>query len=803
MSQPFCFYPRATKISVALATVLALQLAGCGSPEVRAQRYYENGMKLLAAHEDAKAAVEFRNALRLKQDLLPAWRGLAQTEEDTHHLEGLLPVLRSILDLDPKDEATRIKLARLLLVAGAPRQSLKLINDAPEQDTNNASLLALEATIHFKLKDNDEAIQDAQAALKLEPGNIDALAILAADRLANNDPTGALQLLSVNPQAQDNDFGTELFKLRIYDQLKDYAHFESILKTLVERYPQNVALRKQLVVFYVTQHRPDDAEKELRTITASDPKNTQASLDLIRFLYSTKGAEAARQEIVARINAGGDVFIYQLALAEFDFDQGKTDDSFKLLQSLISSGTATQVVPAKIMLAQFNLRQKNIDAAEKILDDVLTADQRNIDALKLRASIRVDNGQVDAAIADLREGLDAQPRSSDLMLMLATAYERRGSIDLADKQFADAMKASDFNPNVGLDYVGFLRRRGGGDRAYDVLTELGNRWPNNIQVLSALAEMKLARRDWAGAQQIAETIKRVGNTNDISDQILGAALIGEHQYDASVTALQNAVAAAPSAAQPMAELVAAMVQAKQTDQAIAYLHSVLKQNSNNAQAYLLLGNIELSTNKPDQAEASFKSAISSQPKANIGYQALSSLYIRQGKVDMASDVVQTGLIQLPNDANLQLLSASILELKGNYEGAISEYEAMLKQQPGALVVINNLASLLADHRTDKASLEEAESLAVALQSSPVAQFKDTLGWVYNRQGDFKASVPLLEEASASFPGNALMHYHLGMSYMGVGQLAKASDQLKQASSQTSDSELQGKIQAGLKTIAAQ
>ena len=118
MSRPF--YSRATKISAALAAVLALQLAGCGSPEVRAQRYYEDGVKLLAAHEDAKAAVEFRNALRLKNDLLPAWRGLAQTEEDTHHLEGLVPVLQAILDLDPKDEATRIKLAKLLVGGGAP-----------------------------------------------------------------------------------------------------------------------------------------------------------------------------------------------------------------------------------------------------------------------------------------------------------------------------------------------------------------------------------------------------------------------------------------------------------------------------------------------------------------------------------------------------------------------------------------------------------------------------------------------------------------------------------------------------------
>jgi cellulose synthase operon protein C len=140
-------YSRATKISVALAAVLTL--AGCGSPEERAQRYYESGMKLLAAHQDEKAAIEFRNALRLKQDLLPAWRGLAQTEEDTHHWQGLAPVLRQILDLDPKDEATRIKLAKFLLAAGAADEALKLLNGSTEPDTNNADLLALKAVSFY------------------------------------------------------------------------------------------------------------------------------------------------------------------------------------------------------------------------------------------------------------------------------------------------------------------------------------------------------------------------------------------------------------------------------------------------------------------------------------------------------------------------------------------------------------------------------------------------------------------------------------------------------------------------------
>ena len=161
--------------------------------------------------------------------------------------------------------------------------------------------------------------------------------VLAADRLANNDPNGALQLFSKNPQSQDQDLGTQLFKLRIYDQQKDYASAEALLKDFVARYPQNVAMRRQLVNLYITQHQPEDAEKELRAIVAADPKNAQAGLDLIRFLYAVKGPAAARQELAARINAGGDIFAFQLALAELDFDQGKTDDSFKLLETLGNS----------------------------------------------------------------------------------------------------------------------------------------------------------------------------------------------------------------------------------------------------------------------------------------------------------------------------------------------------------------------------------------------------------------------------------------------------------------------------------
>ena len=97
------------------------------------------------------------------------------------------------------------------------------------------------------------------------------------------------------------------------------------------------------------------------------------------------------------------------------------------------------------------------------------------------------------------------------MILLANAYENSGAIELAEKQYADAAKTSNFDAGVSLNYVAFLQRRGNVERAEDLLTQLARRWPNNVAVLSTLADVRLARQNWIGAQEIAETIRRIGN----------------------------------------------------------------------------------------------------------------------------------------------------------------------------------------------------------------------------------------------------------------------------------------------------
>jgi tetratricopeptide (TPR) repeat protein len=798
------FWPSG-KIRRVLLVLAVLQVAGCGSPEDRAQSYYEHGMKFLSEHDNARAAIELRNAVKLKKDLIGAWRALAQIDEINRNWGGVVTVLRTVVELDPNDVAARLKLGQLQLLAGSPDEALNLVNAGIELDGRNADLHTLNAAISFKRNDHVGAIREAQTALELDPSNADALLILAADRLARGDTKGALSFLDSKSVDDAKDLGILLLKIEIFRQAGDLKNAESTLRKLVELYPQVVGFQKFLINFYVGQHRPDDAEKEVRALAAKNQTDSTAALDVVRFLYAVKNdPAAARQELVARISAGGEVFPYQMALADMDFVEGNLTDGKQLLEKLISiGGSSEHMLAAKIALAQMDLNERNFNAAETLTTDILREDIHNASGLKLRASIHLERGQLDAAVADLLEALNYQPRSTELMSLLGTTYERSGLIEFAEKQFADAMRASDFDARVGLEYVAFLQRRGSVGRSEDVLVELNKHRPNNIQVLSALAQVRLARQNWGGAQEIAESIRRIGNDGGAADQILGAALIGRNKYDEAIAAFQNAYKAAPTASQAMDSLVRSFLKANKRDQAMAFLKSVLEKNPGNANALVLLGSIQLTSSAPDQALKNFTAAVKAQPKDVVGYRALAEFYIGQKHYDEAITAIQTGIRQQPDMLDLHLILASVLERKGDYDSAILEYESMLNQQPRNLIVVNNLASLLSDHRTDKASLEKAQSLAASLRKSQIPQFKDTLGWVSYRQGDYRNAVSLMEEAAAALPDQASVRYHLGMGYISTGQLSKASEHLRKALDLAPNNELAEQVRTALKKTGSQ
>src|SRR4051812_6277524 len=96
-------------VRVMIALLAFLALAGCGSPEQNAQKYYESGMALIEKKDDLGARLELLKAVKYKSDKVEVWRALAGIDERTK-ASSLFLDLRRIVELDPNDLDSRIKL---------------------------------------------------------------------------------------------------------------------------------------------------------------------------------------------------------------------------------------------------------------------------------------------------------------------------------------------------------------------------------------------------------------------------------------------------------------------------------------------------------------------------------------------------------------------------------------------------------------------------------------------------------------------------------------------------------------------
>jgi pentatricopeptide repeat protein len=788
----------AARIGQILVVLSLGLLTGCQTPEERAQGYYEKGMALIEKKDDLNARVQITTALKFKSDKIEAWRALAGIEERLKSTRTLFQYLRRIVELDPTDDDARIKLGRIMFENGPAEPALKLIDAGGDALKSRADYRSLRAAILFKTKDTAAGVLEAESAVAIEPGNVDAKLLLASEKLSRGDADGAMQIVGSGPTDRE-DPRVSLLRVQIFGKKGDLPQAEAMLKKLIESQPQETGLRGQLAQLYVGQRRFDDAEKELRAIAAAKPADGRAQLDVVRFLVATKGAGAGRDELSTRIKAGGDIFAYQMALVDLDVSQGNVADSVSLLNTLIKAGPPDNVLAAKVKLAEINVSRKDFSAAEPIIAEILDKDHRNTTGLRLRAGIRIERGQFDNAIADLREALNDQPKSPDLLLLMATAYERSGKPELADRQYADALKSSGLAPGVGLRYVAYLQSRANLSQAEDVLTEVAKLNPGNVQVLTTLAQVRLARQNWAGALAIADAFRAAGNNAGMADQIKAAALAGQNKPDASITALEDAHKAAPDAVQPVFSLVAAYTRAGKSDKAESLLNEMLKKFPSNAELLVLMGQTQFSRGKAEEAQKSFKAAIAQQPKNEIGYNALSALYVGQKNYGEADNVIRAALKERPDSLNLRLASAGLLISRGDNDGAIAAYDAILKDQPNLLVAINNVVSLLLDNRSDKASLDRAFALAERLKDSNVPQFEDTFGWALYKRGKTTEAIATLEGAAKKLPTLAAVKYHLGMSFTAAGQTAKAAEQFRAALALEPDgTDLKEKIRTALK-----
>lgn len=770
-----------SKLASLLLVLPFMLVVGCSSPEKQANAYYEKGMALLKEGKPDKAQIEFKNALQIKKNMGKAMYGMSLVAEQKGDWQQLFNLLTGVLEQDPKNLEAQVKLGRLLLAAGKLDKALDASNKAMALNKGDVSVLALRAATLLKLNDPKGAIENANLALSKDPNNIDSLVVLASERMLAGDSTKAIEYLDRGLKQNDKNVALQLIKIEALNNLSQMENVEQVFRKLIAFYPDAKLFRQALARFYLKHERKDEAEAEYRSIVTSLPGDMQAKLELVGFLRAVKGVAAARQQFETFASKEPGNFPLNIALVQFYMGilDSKAAEA-KLNELITKAGNSTNGLEAKGILAASIISRGDKKTGEKMIAEILAKDSRNEQALIMKASLAIERGKTDEAISDLRTILRDVPNSSQALLLLAQAHDKAGAPELADEHYMRAFQSSKMAAPYGLTYAQYLLKRNQAARAEKILEQVLAATPGNDRAMKMLAQTRIAQGNWTGAQEVADEIKKRDDKGIVPDQIAGAIFAGKHNYAESISAFKRAYEAAPNQPQPMLALVRTYLLAGKPKEAQGFLESVVQANPENLDARVMQGQLYAMNGEKDKAIEAFSSVISRAPKSSVGYQQLATMHLRANQASEAEKVVDKGLAAVPGDLNLRLTQAGILELSKRNDEAIQAYEALLKERPDSEVLANNLASLLADNRTDKASLNRAYELVQRFRKSEVPQFKDTLGWISYRVGKTNEAIPLLEDAVKQLPEVPVLRYHLGMSYLAKGDKSKAREELEKA-----------------------
>ena len=774
------FYHKKTALIGLLIMLPALQSA-CTSKEESAQRFLQEGKALFEQGKTEQALVQFKNAVQRNPKLADAYYRIALLYEKKQDWKGMFGNLLEAVSIDKNHVDAHFKLGLAYLAARQLDKASAEADALEKLKPGDALTLALRGDVLFAQGKKAEGIEVARQAMDKQPSNYDTAVILSSLYLADGNHAESLATLDRAIGLHPQEIGLPLLKIQVQSTSKDYDGAIAGYNALIEQYPDKRELNYGLVQLLIKIGRTEQAEVALHEIINKYPTDTNAKLALVGFIGHRDESEA--EKTLAKFAAENPNDIPILTnLAGFYASRQRYGEAQAVLKRIIDiDKNGAGGLSAKVELAKISLLQKDGKTAQSLIDEVIATDANNPDALLLRAAMRLDKNEAGAAIADLRIALAANPRNDKVLVLLAKAYQRHGNSDIAENTLRQALEINPGNLEAALPVAAKLVMGRELDRAEEILNAALKPNPNDPTALQLLAQVRALKKDWGGAQALATQLGRQTKGSPSGHYLSGEIYSAQGNYNEAVKQFQAALQERADFPEAIRSLAQAYNAKGERVQLKSYLRGFVEKNPGVIEASIVLAYAHAADKEWGDAVKVLQNALRMAPKSVQVYQTLAGIYQAQDKPGEEIEVFRKGLAELPDDIQLMVGLAQVYERVKDAEPAIALYQRILQKQPKLELVINNLASVLADYRTDKQSLQQAARLVEAFAQSSNPNMLDTYAWVAVRTGDKdKKAIPALKKVIAAAPEVAVFRYHLGTAYYQASDRASAKAELERA-----------------------
>ena len=771
------------KIRTFLVIAVVAALVACGGAEDRKAAHMEKGQVLFDEGIFEKARLEFKNVLQIDPKDIPARYALAQTLEKLQNWRGAAGQYNAILESDPNHRESLSRMGQIYLLGRNLEKATENADKLLALDPTDPDGLTLRAGVKPVSGELDSAKLDAIAALDSVPGHPNASALLASLYLREGASDKSVTTLEDALTLHPENATIRTLLARVHTQTGSFDEAAQLYSEIIAQEPGVLGHRLRLANFHVTQEQKDEAEAVLKRAIA-DIDDVNARLAYAEFLAKQRSAQSAADTLKQMVAADPSEFRLRFALGKLyeaanDVDQAKA--VYEEIVDLTKDDEGSpNLLTAKTRLAIVEARRGERESAFALVEEVLVDNPRDQEALKLRGTLSLANGDAAAAIADYRAALRDDANNADLLRLLARAHLSNGEVALAKDTLLRGVESTPGSVALRADLVNIYSQEKELDKAVAQLDEVIKIQPKNAKAYEGLFKIRVHQKDWVKALEVTERTKAAFPEQATGFYFAGLVHQAEQRLPESIEQFESALAVSPDAVQPLSQLVKSHLAMKQQDVAEKRLEEVIERNDKNFVAHNLLGELSLAAKRLDDAESSFRSAIAINSKWAIPYRHLASVQLSAEKNDLAIKTMEEGIEATGGSALLVTGLAAYLERTGELDSAIEQYRKLLVDTPDSTLAVNNLAMLLIEYKDDETSRSEARDLAKTLQNSNNAAYLDTYGWIEYKFGESARAVEVLEKAVAAAPNAAILRYHLGMAYMAQGNEVLAKDNLSQA-----------------------
>ena len=694
--------------------------------------------ELRRLNRDLDSAIDwFSKAIAQRPNHVLARLGRAASYIDLNRDAEAEPDLKAVLQAVPRYPMARYLQALSLAKKKDYIGAKDMLLDAGAALDDHLPSMFLRGAVSYALGEYEQAQNQLSRYLAQVPQNVRARKLLGATYVRSNQAAKAIETMKSLEDQPDLDAQSLSLLGSAYMQVGDIGKGSEFFEKAAELSPGQAGIRTQLAISRLARGQTDKAEEDLEAAVNINKDQTQAGI-LLTLVRLRKGEfdEAVQSAEQLQGSMPGNPLPQNLLGAAW-LGKGDAVKARQMFEGALK--TKPDFAPARMNLAQLDLRENKIDAAKGEYDTVLKADQKNVGALMGMANIAVLEKNEDAAANWLNKAADVDPRNVAPKLRLVALYSENGKPDRALITARDLALAAPTNPQV-LEILGRTEvANNHPERALDAFEKLTDAAPNSARAFTMLASAQVLNNDTAAAR----------------------------------TSLKKAIELEPASPPARVALIELEVKDKKFDAALKAADDLKKADPSKAIGDMLRGDVLAQQKKYDDALKAYDAALKIEDTPVLAIRRY-TVQRSAGKTDVAYQTLEKWVAANNNAVARNVLAGAYITDK-NYPKAIEHTLKLLETDQNNPLLLNNLAWSY-QQTGDKRAKEYGEKALAAAPKSPAVM--DTLGWILVQSDDPKRGYDLLKQAVDAAPNQGDIRYHMAAALRKQGKTDDARKELE-------------------------